>query len=72
MQAVRATKRSPKASSLLLPHEYSEVLRDNVFDLLLVAVAKRLFLERVHCAKVDGTDRAVSSAAADAEAAALS
>lgn len=41
-------KKSLKAKDLLSNEEYMYLIRDNIFDLLLFHIAKRIYLERLH------------------------
>ena len=56
VQAMRAVKKNIPASARMAPDVYAAVCRDNVFDLLLFDLVKRIFLERYACKKAAATD----------------
>lgn len=52
-QAIRANKRSISAREALPSEVWSEILKANVFDVLLFHWAKRMYLERSACRSFD-------------------
>jgi len=51
IQAVRSSHKNIPAKELLPPADYKVVAEENVFDLLLFEISKRIFLERLHCSE---------------------
>ena len=50
VQALRGDKKSKAAKDMLPSEDYEYLACDNVFDLLLFVVVKRMYLERIKCA----------------------
>lgn len=49
VQAIRADKKSKRAQDSMKDDEYQLISIENIFDIFLFDIAKRMYLERIHC-----------------------